>query len=97
MLYISETGDMNMEFINKICKLITKFFPLWVVIFSLLAFLYPAPLMGMGGWITYLLGLIMYGDFKPKFVKHFANIRKAMVDGLNLFHAESSEVRRPGR
>jgi 3-methyl-2-oxobutanoate hydroxymethyltransferase len=33
--------------------------------------------------------LNMYGDFKPKFVKHFANIRKAMVDGLNLFHEET--------
>lgn len=34
-----------------------------------------------------LLG--MYGDFKPKFVKHFANIREEMIKGLNKFHAES--------
>lgn len=34
-----------------------------------------------------LLG--MYGDFKPKFVKHFAHIRQEMVKGLNLFHEES--------
>ena len=34
-----------------------------------------------------LLG--MYGDFKPKFVKHFANIREQMVEGLNKFHEES--------
>ena len=34
-----------------------------------------------------LLG--MYGDFKPKFVKHFAHIREEMVNGLNLFHEES--------
>lgn len=34
-----------------------------------------------------LLG--MYGDFKPKFVKHFAHIREEMVKGLNLFHDES--------
>ena len=34
-----------------------------------------------------LLG--MYGDFKPKFVKHFANIREEMVKGLNQFHAEA--------
>lgn len=33
--------------------------------------------------------LDMYGDFKPKFVKHFAHIRKAMVDGLNAFHQET--------
>lgn len=36
-----------------------------------------------------LLG--MYGDFKPKFVKQFANIRKAMVEGLNEFHTETLE------
>ena len=33
--------------------------------------------------------LAMYGDFKPKFVKHFANIREQMVEGLNKFHEES--------
>jgi len=35
--------------------------------------------------------LNMYGEFKPKFVKQFADIRKAMVDGLNQFHKESLE------
>ena len=34
-----------------------------------------------------LLG--MYGDFKPKFAKHFANIRAEMIKGLNLFHEET--------
>ncbi len=34
-----------------------------------------------------LLG--MYGDFKPKFVKQFAQIREAMVEGLNQFHEET--------
>ena len=34
-----------------------------------------------------LLG--MYGDFKPKFVKQFAQVRKVMVDGLNEFHKET--------
>ena len=31
----------------------------------------------------------MYGDFKPKFVKLFKNIRKEMVEGLNQFHQET--------
>lgn len=31
----------------------------------------------------------MYGDFKPKFVKVFKNIRKEMVEGLNEFHKET--------
>ena len=34
-----------------------------------------------------LLG--MYGNFKPKFVKLYANIREQMVAGLNKFHEES--------
>jgi 3-methyl-2-oxobutanoate hydroxymethyltransferase len=33
--------------------------------------------------------LAMYGDFKPKFVKQFAQLRTEMVKGLNLFHAET--------
>ena len=33
--------------------------------------------------------LCMYGDFKPKFVKQFAQIRQEMVKGLNLFHEET--------
>lgn len=31
----------------------------------------------------------MYGDFKPKFVKHFAKIREEMIKGINQFHAET--------
>ncbi|MFA5638294.1 MAG: 3-methyl-2-oxobutanoate hydroxymethyltransferase [Anaerovoracaceae bacterium] len=31
----------------------------------------------------------MYGEFKPKFVKQYANIRKVMVDALNDFHKET--------
>lgn len=31
----------------------------------------------------------MYGEFKPKFVKLFKNIRKEMVEGLNQFHQET--------
>lgn len=33
--------------------------------------------------------LDMYGDFKPKFVKNFAHIREAMIEGLNAFHKEA--------
>ena len=31
----------------------------------------------------------MYGDFRPKFVKAFANIREEMIKGLNQFHQET--------
>ena len=33
--------------------------------------------------------LDMYSEFKPKFVKQYAHIRKAMVAGLNQFHVET--------
>lgn len=33
----------------------------------------------------------MYGDFKPKFVKHYANVREIMVNALNEFRKESIE------
>ncbi len=33
----------------------------------------------------------MYGEFKPKFVKIFKNIRKEMIEGLNEFHKETIE------
>ncbi len=33
----------------------------------------------------------MYKGMKPKFVKHFAHIREAMVEGLNAFHEETLE------
>ena len=36
-----------------------------------------------------LLG--MYGDFKPKFVKQYAQVRTVMVDALNEFHRETVE------
>lgn len=31
----------------------------------------------------------MYGDFRPKFVKHFAKIRGEMIRAINQFHAET--------
>lgn len=36
-----------------------------------------------------LLG--MYSDFKPKFVKQFAQVRQVMIEGLNEFHKETLE------
>lgn len=41
--------------------------------------------------------LNMYGEFKPKFVKQFANIREEMVKGLNQFHKESVDGTFPSK
>jgi len=37
----------------------------------------------------------MYGDFKPKFVKQYAQVRKVMVEALNEFHRETLEGQFP--
>lgn len=50
-----------MEAFEKVVKWITKFFPVWVILFALIAFFNPAPFKPFGSSITYLLGLIMLG------------------------------------
>ncbi len=47
--------------LNTIAKIITKYFTIWLALFSLLAFFFPAPLKTGGGWITNMLGVIMLG------------------------------------
>ena len=37
----------------------------------------------------------MYGEFKPKFVKQYAQLRKVMVEALNEFHRETIEGQFP--
>ncbi|HBP63374.1 MAG TPA: symporter [Desulfosporosinus sp.] len=50
-----------MNNLEKIATKITKLFPLWLIVFSGLAFIYPDPLKSQGYLVTYLLGVIMLG------------------------------------
>lgn len=50
-----------MEMLERISKWITKLFPLWVIVFSVYAFLNPAPFKPYAQYISYLLGVIMLG------------------------------------
>jgi len=50
-----------MAFIEKLAKIITQYFPLWVIVFAAAAFFQPAPFKPLGIYIPYLLGLIMLG------------------------------------
>lgn len=50
-----------MAALERIAKFITRFFPLWVVVFALVAFFYPAPFKPYGGYVSYLLGIVMLG------------------------------------
>jgi BASS family bile acid:Na+ symporter len=47
--------------LKKFVGMITKFFPIWVVLFSAIAFLNPAPLKPFSAYIPWLLGLVMLG------------------------------------
>lgn len=57
---------------EKLCKLITGYFPLWVVVGSALAYFYPDPVKPLGAYVPYYLGIVMLsmgltmtvGDFK---------------------------------
>ncbi len=50
-----------MALLEKIAMAITKLFPLWLILFSGLAFLFPDSLKTQGHLVTYLLGTIMLG------------------------------------
>jgi BASS family bile acid:Na+ symporter len=63
--------------IKNIAGIITRLFPLWVIVFAGAAFLFPEPFKPFAGSISYLLGLIMLGmgltmtlgDFKLVFTR----------------------------
>lgn len=46
---------------SAVAGLLTRFFPLWAVLASALAWARPDALIGLGGWIVPLLMLIMFG------------------------------------
>ena len=50
-----------MKFLEMLARGICKGMPLWVVIFSALAFFQPAPFKAIGPYISYMLGIIMLG------------------------------------
>ncbi len=50
-----------MALIERLAKIITQYFPLWVIIFAAAAFFQPDPFKPLGIYIPYLLGIIMLG------------------------------------
>lgn len=46
--------------IKKICKLITGYFPVWVVIGSILSFIFPAHVKPLSAYTAYYLGTVMF-------------------------------------
>ena len=84
-----------MNAIEKFAKFITKLFPVWVILFAVIAFYSPDPFKPLVSYIPYLLGLIMLGmgltmsldDFKlvftrPKDVFYGVVLRYAIMPGV---------------
>ena len=79
-----------METAEKLCKMITKYFTVWVVLFAALAFFEPGPFMGMGSWVTWLLSLIMLSmglTMTPKDFKLVLTRPKDVIFGIVLRYA----------
>lgn len=50
-----------MRYLEKVAQFICRNMTLWVVAISVVAFFYPAPFKPIGGYISYMLGIIMLG------------------------------------
>ena len=66
-----------MKVLEAISTIAGKYFAVWVILTSVIAFLIPDPFLGLGSYITILLGVVMFGmgltlkavDFKIVFTK----------------------------
>jgi bile acid:Na+ symporter, BASS family len=66
-----------MKVLETISAIAGKYFAIWVILISIIAFMVPEPFLGLGGYITILLGIVMFGmgltlkavDFKIIFTK----------------------------
>ncbi|MEW4287913.1 bile acid:sodium symporter family protein [Rossellomorea marisflavi] len=50
-----------MKFLETINKTAGKYFALWVILVAVVAYFIPAPFLPLGGYITILLGVVMFG------------------------------------
>ncbi|MBY0157188.1 bile acid:sodium symporter family protein [Cytobacillus oceanisediminis] len=66
-----------MKVLEAVSTIAGKYFAVWVILTSVIAFMFPDPFLGLGGYITILLGVVMFGmgltlkavDFKIIFTK----------------------------
>ena len=89
----------------NLCKVITRFFPIWVVAFSFFAFYAPGSFKPLGFTVTYFLGFVMLtmgltmsvGDFKlvfsrPKDVLWGVGLRYAIMPFVAFFVAKAMNL-----
>lgn len=66
-----------MKVLETVSTIAGKYFAVWVILISVIAFMVPDPFLGLGKYITILLGIVMFGmgltlkavDFKIIFTK----------------------------
>lgn len=66
-----------MKALEAVSTIAGKYFAVWVILISVIAFMVPDPFLGLGSYITILLGVVMFGmgltlkavDFKIVFTK----------------------------
>ncbi|MER2088811.1 MAG: bile acid:sodium symporter family protein [Sporosarcina sp.] len=50
-----------MKTLETLSTIAGKYFAIWVIIIAVIAFMAPTPFLGLGGYITILLGVVMFG------------------------------------
>ncbi|MGG0717963.1 bile acid:sodium symporter family protein [Robertmurraya massiliosenegalensis] len=50
-----------MKVLEAVSTIAGKYFAVWVILMSIIAFMFPDPFLGLGGYITILLGVVMFG------------------------------------
>lgn len=50
-----------MKLLQSISSIAGKYFAVWVIITAVIAYLFPEPFLGLGAYITILLGIVMFG------------------------------------
>ncbi|MBT2582846.1 bile acid:sodium symporter family protein [Planococcus sp. ISL-109] len=74
-----------MKMLQSLSAIAGKYFAVWVILIALLAFFFPAVFLGFGGYITILLGVVMFGmglTLKPVDFKIIAKSPLPVVIGV---------------
>lgn len=50
-----------MQALAALSRFVNKTFALWVLVFGIVGYLFPELCKPLGGWITILLGIVMFG------------------------------------
>ncbi|MGJ5712934.1 bile acid:sodium symporter family protein [Staphylococcus auricularis] len=73
--------------LSRISQFATNNFLVWMLVAALLGFVFPSALSQLGGWVPYLLGIVMLGmglSIKPEDFKIVVQAPRAVVIGVIL-------------